>query len=794
MFDFIRTHQLNIMLGLSASCMTVTFLVLATRFLTARRKAILILMESNATLLLFFDRMAYVYSGNTERIGYIMVRLSNFLVFFLTIGLLLGFNLYIMDYLSDEGKMASMPKRLLLVNVITLIGFMLAVISHFTGLYYYFDANNVYHRGNGFLIAYIIPVVCPIIQYSVIVKYRKLFRPLIFTALSLYLFVPLGMGILQIFTYGLSIVNMSMVLVSLGLYLFTYLDVNNEVIHAHELEMEGFREERKSMKRLFEQTAKAFVTAIEKKHPFLVGRSERVAILARNIAKNSGKSDEMCDEVYYSALLNDVGLVDIPNELIGKEDSMSEEEDKLIKSMPVISSEILSGITVYPFLSESVKYTHERYDGTGYPEGLKGDSIPDISKIISVAGSYDYLTNPVGGRGALPEPFVREELIKEAGGRFDPEYAKIMLQMMDADTNSKHGETPDELETELKCGSYRDNVTNGIPISENVTRIRFRAVPSSEGKYAYSAPSIILFDAYDRRVHDDPRAIQAYRYLEYGELWFDGHKVVTGARTMQSDVHDMTVEGELSNAAGGEDEHIYEIIASRYEDHLRIVTDSAAYTVDTVVALPDRTKAVYVGITGENCDITEITVEKTDNITKEGDIPRIADEINFIDRIESDIPNVQIDRHRSASTVGIPVKDRVKLYFHTMSLPSSSLVWHCPYIVLYYSDDATIGGPNYREYSMIKVNGESDGSNEYADNDFVMNKGDDFRGWEEWRRLNKEGMETEITLVRKGSKVTLFTTNCGISITNITTIKDGMDKVYVALTGDEIALTDIRIR
>ena len=92
MFDFIRNHQMNIMLCLCAACATMTVMLFLTKFLSTRRKWILICMEVVATLLLFFDRMAYIYAGNPESIGYIMVRLSNLMVFFLTSTTIFIFN------------------------------------------------------------------------------------------------------------------------------------------------------------------------------------------------------------------------------------------------------------------------------------------------------------------------------------------------------------------------------------------------------------------------------------------------------------------------------------------------------------------------------------------------------------------------------------------------------------------------------------------------------------------------------------------------------------------------------
>ena len=164
MFDFIRDYQMSIMLALCSVCATMAVLLLITRFLSKRRKWILVIMELVATFLLWFDRLAYIYRGDTSDLGYVMVRLSNFMVFFLTSCVVFGFNLYLCDLLLNEGEMETLPRRLRVAQIGGLVGMILAVVSHFTGLYYHFDENNVYQRGDGFLIAYLIPVIIPLLR------------------------------------------------------------------------------------------------------------------------------------------------------------------------------------------------------------------------------------------------------------------------------------------------------------------------------------------------------------------------------------------------------------------------------------------------------------------------------------------------------------------------------------------------------------------------------------------------------------------------------------------------------
>ena len=93
MYDLIKVHQMNIMLTLTSVCLLIAFLLFFTRALSARRKRILIAIELMAACLLYFDRMAYLYSGDTSELAYYMVRFSNFIVFFVTSGIVLGFNL-----------------------------------------------------------------------------------------------------------------------------------------------------------------------------------------------------------------------------------------------------------------------------------------------------------------------------------------------------------------------------------------------------------------------------------------------------------------------------------------------------------------------------------------------------------------------------------------------------------------------------------------------------------------------------------------------------------------------------
>ena len=784
MFDLIRTYQLDIMLVLSAACISFALLLFFTRFLEKRRKIILIIMELVATFLLFSDRMAYIYAGDVTRTGYIMVRISNFMVFFLTSAIVFSFNLYVIDLIIEIENRNYVPLKLLFVGIGSFIGMILVIIAHFTGFYYTFDENNVYHRGPGFLFCYLIPIICPLIQYTVIRNYRTKISKLIYISLVLYIFVPVTMGIIQIFQYGISIVNMAMVLVSISLYIFTYLDINNTVMRAHQIEVGELKEGEKRMKRLFDQTTNAFVKAIEKKDSYSEGHAQKVAFLAKKIAQMAELDSRKCEEVYYAALLYNVGMIGIPDKIIEKETNLSPAELEIRKQEPVISGEILSVIEEYPYLKYGALYRCEKYDGTGFPEGLKQKNIPEVARIIAVADAYVALTNKSRTRDALPYITVREKFVEWSGSQFDPTFTQIMLKIMDQEYNSK--QELEQIEKEIICKKYKENVSLGLSLTEKVKKISFIYDRSEFFKAAFSSPSLLLFDSYDRRYHDTQRSIEAFKYSEYAEIWPDGHYIATGARNM-----DVVVKEFKDKDITGDG--YYEIKAEKYDDHVLVEMIFDNKCVNATLSLYDNSKSVYLGLTGENCHLKEIKVEETDEIVNESNINRISEAVSFTDRLESDIPNIQIDKNRSLSTDGILIEDELRLYFNSMSLPSANLVWHCPYILLFYSDNGKVDGNNFREYALIKINGEITGDESCAKNIFSMKKKKDFSGWEKWKEKTKEGVECSVLLLKRGNKIITVTENLGIAIENETIIADGPNEVYVALTGDEVAITDIRL-
>lgn len=180
---------------------------------------------------------------------------------------------------------------------------------------------------------------------------------------------------------------------------------------------------------------KALVKTIDAKDPYTNGHSVRVAEYSKMIAEQEYSDTQKIQNIHNIALLHDIGKIAIPDEIINKPGKLTDEEYNLIKAHTITGAQILSEISSYPDLINGAKYHHERYDGRGYPCGLKGEEIPEIAAIIGVADAYDAMTSNRSYRKMLPQEVVRNEISKGLGTQFHPKWGKIMLRLIDQDTS-----------------------------------------------------------------------------------------------------------------------------------------------------------------------------------------------------------------------------------------------------------------------------------------------------------------------------------------------------------------------
>lgn len=199
------------------------------------------------------------------------------------------------------------------------------------------------------------------------------------------------------------------------------------------IHMRNEEESRKNVEKTNETILRTLARAIDAKDRYTNGHSQRVAKYAAEIAKRMGKDQDYQEKIYRAGLLHDIGKIHIPDAIINKPARLTEEEFAYIKLHPVSGFYILRDIQGNDMIAQGAKWHHERYDGNGYPNGLVGEDIPEVARIIGVADAYDAMTSNRSYRQVMPQEKVREEIEKGRGLQFDPGVADVMLRMMDED-------------------------------------------------------------------------------------------------------------------------------------------------------------------------------------------------------------------------------------------------------------------------------------------------------------------------------------------------------------------------
>ena len=584
------------------------------------------------------------------------------------------------------------------------------------------------------------------------------------------------------FTIWVSVIS----LIFLAAIAFVGTFVSSYARRSYEFEVSTEQQERDQ--KILQEVIESYAQVVDAKDPYTNGHSSRVAEYAVKIAELAGKSEKECQEIYFTALLHDVGKVGIPDSIINKPGKLTNEEYNVIKQHPAKGHNILSQIDEFSYLSVGAHFHHERYDGKGYPNGLKGEEIPEIARIIACADAYDAMTSQRSYRDPIPQHIVREEFVKGIGTQFDPEFARNMLHLIDLDTEyamKDRGENRELKDRQLLLITYRrSTVSPGILLSQKMTRLALTVGSDNPSSVNKPKPSILLFDSLDGHIHEVEKDKKSMLDFEYGELWFNGNYNVSGARKIESNVTD------TDSPKNGK----YVIEAVRIKDHALVRISGDGHVYENIIALPDSSRFVYLGLTGEHCLFTNIDISESDSEQPDDYIPRIAEEISYINVPAGDLPNIQTDGYRTASTTGVLLKDKLEITFHTMSLPTARLVWHCPFICVFSSDNGNVDGNNFRELTLLRLDGECWEGDPESTVDLKLEKTSEFKDWEGWKAYNLEGYDSKVTITREGNKIYISTTNYGIAVNNTTILSADFENVYVALSGDQCAITNIRIK
>ena len=175
---------------------------------------------------------------------------------------------------------------------------------------------------------------------------------------------------------------------------------------------------------------RALLAALEARDSYTGEHSRAVAELAVATAFAMGLNEDDAREVEQVVLLHDIGLVAVPDELLGKRGSLTEAERELMETHPEVGARIVASIPSLAQLAPAVRAEHERWDGTGYPDGLAAEAIPVASRICYACDAYHAMTSDRPYRPRMSDEAARAELQKAAGGQFDPRVVQAMLEVL----------------------------------------------------------------------------------------------------------------------------------------------------------------------------------------------------------------------------------------------------------------------------------------------------------------------------------------------------------------------------
>jgi HD-GYP domain-containing protein (c-di-GMP phosphodiesterase class II) len=189
---------------------------------------------------------------------------------------------------------------------------------------------------------------------------------------------------------------------------------------------------RKTYRRLQEATFQSLLglaNALEAKDPYTRGHSERVATLARRLALAAGVAPRAAGTIAQAGLLHDIGKIAIPESVLHKPGALSEEEWAVMRRHPLIGAQIVAPLEFFAEGVVILRHHHERYDGSGYPDGLRGDLIPLGARIVAVADVFDALTSTRPYRGPLSPAEAARRIEEQAGLTLDARLSAICLHL-----------------------------------------------------------------------------------------------------------------------------------------------------------------------------------------------------------------------------------------------------------------------------------------------------------------------------------------------------------------------------
>ena len=328
-------------------------------------------------------------------------------------------------FYADSTQQGRYRKFHQVLGCIAVANFIVCTILHVTGIADYIETLPI---------SQIILVVTFVSTFITFYKYIKLGT----SRSDRLILIGLSAVMISAIIEGLSVyfvVSISGMFTGIGMIILLFIAVLRTIRNVHNMETQrhqrALEKRRQQTERLSLQMMRTLAITVEAKDEYTRGHSHRVAEYAALIAKELHWSPEEILNLKYAAHLHDIGKVGIPDTILNKPTRLTPEEYAVTKEHTVIGGEILKNITLLQQSADVARHHHERYDGKGYPDGLKGTDIPLYARIVAIADGYDVMNTNHACRNSLPEASIIREFRENSGTQFDPELTEIFLMLLE---------------------------------------------------------------------------------------------------------------------------------------------------------------------------------------------------------------------------------------------------------------------------------------------------------------------------------------------------------------------------
>ena len=372
--------------------------------------------------------------------------LLNGLYFAASNAVALLFLFYVISLVYQEDKNNPQVKLFFLINLGLLgINSIMLIVNGFTGLFFNFNGGT-YNHGPIYLWVNTISLFFVVESIVFFVVKRKnsnrkqkicagLFYLIFFASYVLQVYVPaLNKTLLADFgtAIGALIVFFSIETPDYAKLMATLYELN-ELKASLEIQVKARTNEldveKQSYEELTLETLSSLAEVIDAKDHYTNGHSFRVAAYAHGLAKQLGFDANELEQIYLAGLIHDVGKIGISETILTKPGKLDPKEYEIIKSHSMLGGNILKGIKQFKIFEEVARSHHERYDGTGYPDKLKGEDIPYPARIVTVCDVFDAMTSDRSYRKALSDKVAIQELLDNKGTQFDPKLVDAFIEL-----------------------------------------------------------------------------------------------------------------------------------------------------------------------------------------------------------------------------------------------------------------------------------------------------------------------------------------------------------------------------